>query len=176
MNQFEVLRRQSKEIDGTSITIFTNLHDLNEVKKAVNKYKKINVVALINGIEERFQYINPEVQWSDIWGNLYGLKEMADSNEQVNWKIVSKDTAITMNQRLLMPIFYQQQDMPFELQSIQEPEHLTYRSVPKSRRRKWQNKDETPYSFQSYLDLIKKLEKHDKTFNTDWREQFPELC
>lgn len=176
MNQFEVLRRESKEIDGTCITIFSNLHDLKPITQAIKKYKKIRIIANVNGIENRFQYINPEIQWSEIWGNLYEMKSLAEGNDHLEWKIVSKDTAVTMNQRLIMPIFYQQQEMPFELQNIKEPEFLTYRSVPKSRRRRWDNKDETPYSFQSYLNLIKKLEKHDKTFKTNWREEFPELC
>ena len=176
MNQFEVLRRESKEIDGTSITIFSNLQDIKPIKQAINKYKKVRVIANVNGIENRFQYINPEIQWSDVWGNLYEMKSLAESNDQLDWKIISKDTAVTMNQRMMMPIFYQQQDMPFELQAIQEPEHLTYRSVPKSRRIRWESKDNTPYSYQSYLNLIKMLEKHDKTFKTNWLEEFPELC
>ena len=110
MNQFEVLRRESKEIDGTSITIFSNLQDIKPIKQAINKYKKVRVIANVNGIENRFQYINPEIQWSDVWGNLYEMKSLAESNDQLDWKIISKDTAVTMNQRMMMPIFYHQQD------------------------------------------------------------------
>ena len=175
MNQFEVLRRQSKEIDGTSITIFTNLHDLNEVKKAITKYQKVNVIATVNGIEERFQYINPEIQWADVWGNLYELKSLAEENKNIDWKIICRDTAVTMNQRLLLPIFYAQQDMPFELAPIDGPEHLTYRSIPKGRRRKWEEENDAPYSNDLYNKLISALEKHDRQHGTDWTLEFPEL-
>jgi len=175
MDQFEVLRRQGKEIDGTTITIHTNLHDLNEIKKAIKKYHKINVIANINGIEERFQYINPEIQWSEVWGNLYEMRAIAEENNNVSWKVVSRDTAVTMNQRLFLPTFYAQQDMPFQLSPIDGPDHLTYKAIPKGRRRKWEVEDNAPYSNQLFDKLISSLEKHDRHHGTKWQIEFPEL-
>lgn len=152
-----------------------NQSDIDEITAAVLPYDRAVINCHIHGIEDRYTYLSLGQQWSTVWGNLYDLKNFVDQHPGISWMIHCEDCALTMAQRVIIPIFYQQQEMPITMASTGVPVPYNYSSVPMGRRKRWHSQD--PALFRSeHRNLLKQmLADHDEKYGKAHRWEFPEF-
>lgn len=125
-----------EELKNMTLHMNTNGTVYDERKLSIlKKFKFIDLNVSIDGIGPQFEYLRHPAKWSEVEENLNKFLVVSAQNE---WKIIVCVTISALNVYYLPEImgYFESRDIPYYLNMIHDPSHLTFAMMAESGRKK----------------------------------------
>ena len=143
--------------------------------KTFKSFKSVHVNGSVDGINDRYEYIRPGATFKTVVKNAEIMRGFVETIDNFSFLISCCGQTLSASQNSEIIQFWNKKDIHVEIETIYDPDFMSYKSLHPNLREKFGIKTNLDYDPVMLEKLKNQMSVQDKLHGTNFQESCPEL-